>query len=289
LRSIADQGRIDPIQTEIIARNLDRRFLLRTDDADLAQQLSFLACEPDVAGRPPPDTVIAVDRRGDSIFVTEEGSELKRLYCPKATLEFLHMQLFGYAVAERPNATLIHGACLRRDGRRFLLAGTKGAGKSTLTLRLIQAGFEIEGDEHVFVENGRIIARARACRVREESLPYVPEFAVAIEASPCYRNYDGQRIFNVDPRRLGVTWRIEEGEVGHVFALHPNHGGYSSLREMAPSTLVRFLVPETGRRASERGRSIAALAEIARRARGFDLSLGDHDTAIQCINAALET
>jgi hypothetical protein len=117
----------------------------------------------------------------------------------------------------------------------------------------------------------------------------VPEFAAAIEASPCYRNYDGQRIFNVDPRRLGVGWRIEQGEVSHVFALHPNHGGYSSLREMSPSVLVRFLIPETGWRASERGRSIAALAEIARSARGFDLSLGDHASAIQCINSALET
>ena len=286
---VADQRRVGPIQTEIVARNLDRRFLLRTEDAALAQQLGFLACDPDIVGRPPLDTVVTIDRRGDSIFVTEEGAEPKQLYCPTATLEFIHMQLFGHAIAERPHATLIHAACLRRDGRRFLLAGTKGAGKSTLTLQLIQAGFEIEGDEHVFIENGRIVARPRACRVKEESLPYLPKIAAAIEASPCYRNYDGQRIFNVDPRRLGVDWRIEEGEVGHVFALHPNHGGYSSVRQMSPSMLVHFLMPETGWRTSERGRSIAALAELARHAKGFDLSLGDHATAIQCINAALET
>lgn len=287
--SIADQRGDRPIQTEIVARNLDRRFLLRTEDAALAQQMGYLACDPDVAGQPPLDSVITAERRGDSFLVTEEGSEPKRLYCPTATIELIHMQLFGHAVAERPDATLIHAACLRRNGQRFLLAGTKGAGKSTLTLQLVQAGFEIEGDEHVFIENGRVIARPRACRVKQESLPHLPKIAAAIEASPSYRTYEGQRIFNVDPRRLGAKWRIEAGEVGYVFALYPNYGGYSSIRAMSPSMLVRFLIPETGWRASERGRSIAALAELARHAKGFDLSLGDHATAIRCINAALDT
>lgn len=237
----------------------------------------------------PRDAIIAVERRGDSIFVLDDGVQPKRLLCPQATLEFIHMRLFGHAIADRPQATLIHAACLRRHGRRLLLAGTKGVGKSTLTLWLIHAGFEAEGDEHVFVENGRVLARPRCCRVKDESLPFLPEMAAAIEASPCYVNYDGQRIFNVDPRKFSVTWKIEEGEVSHVFALHPNHGGYSSVRPMAPSTLVRFLVPETGWRESERGRSIAALADLARRAKGFDISVGDRTTAIRCIDDTLET
>ncbi|MGE5166797.1 MAG: hypothetical protein ACM3IH_22585 [Sphingobacteriales bacterium] len=262
---------------------------MRTNDAALADRLAFLACDPQMSGALPRDSVITVKRRGDSIFVLEDGAEPKRLLCPQATLEFLHMRLFGYAIADRPQATLIHAACLRRNGRRFLLAGTKGAGKSTLTLWLMQAGFEIEGDEHVFVENGQVVARPRACRVKDESLPFLPEMAAAIEASPCYVSYDGGRIFNVDPRKLGVDWRIEQGEVSHVFALYPNHGGYSSIRPMAPSTLVRFLVPETGWRESERGWSIAALAELARGAKGYDLSLGDRATAIRCIDCALET
>lgn len=262
---------------------------MQTDDRTVADTLGFLGCQPDIVGPPPRDTIIAIEEFKGRSQIVEDGTAVKDVLCAQAALEFLHMRLFGYSLADRPGATVVHAACLRRNGRRFLLAGAKGAGKSTLTLRLIAAGFEIEGDEHVFVENGRVIARPRACRVREAALAYLPEMAAAVEASPVYQNYDGQRIFNVDPRALGSGWRIEEGAVDHIFALRPNHGGYSSIRPMAPSGMIQFLMSETGWPDTDRGRAVAALAALASSAKAFDLSLGDHATAIRCIDLALTT
>jgi hypothetical protein len=288
MRRFADQGGIDTIQTEIIARNLHRRFRLRTADGALAATLAFLECNPDVAGPAPRDVMIMAEKHRGRICILEEDTVVKETLCEQAALEYLHMRLFGYSLADRPQATIVHAASLRRRGQRFLLVGSKGVGKSTLTLRLIQAGFEFEGDEHVFVENARVIARPRACRIRDASLAYLPEIAKTIESSPFFQNYDGQRIFSLDPRRLGAEWRIEEGEARHIFALQPNHGGYSSIRPMSPSALVQFLVPETGWRDKDRGRSVASLAALARQAKAFDLSLGDHPTAIRCIDCALD-
>lgn len=262
---------------------------MQTAQRAVADTIRFLDCRPDVAGPKPRDVVIALEEFRGRLRIVEDGTVIREVLCAQAALEFLHMRLFGYSVADRPQATVVHAACLRRNGRRLLLAGSKGAGKSTLTLRLIQAGFEIEGDEHVFVENARVIARPRACRVREAALVHLSEMAAAIKASPCYHNYDGQRIFNVDPRTLGSRWCIEQGEVAHIFALQPNHGGYSSIRPMPPSALVQFLVPETGWLETQRGRSVAALAALASGVKAFDLSLGDHATAVRCIELALTT
>jgi hypothetical protein len=204
-------------------------------------------------------------------------------------LEFLHMNLFSSSIGDVPQASILHAACVRRHGRRLLLIGSKGSGKSTLTLRLAHAGYEIEGDEHVFLESSGVIARPRACRIRESSLRHLPEMAGMIAEAPSYRDYHGDKIFNVDPGSLGASWRIEPGKADYVFVLRPNHGGYSSIRPVQPSALVQFLMSETGWREAHRRSSVANIAALAASVRAFDLSLGDHSTALRCINLALNS
>jgi hypothetical protein len=197
--------------------------------------------------------------------------------------------LFRCSIEDRPRAALLHAACLRRGGRRLLLAGTKGAGKTTFALRLLQSGYEIEGDEHVLIEGSGVIARPRACRVKATALPLLTDMAKAITAAPSYTDEVNGTIFNVDPNVLGPTWRIEPGEVDLVLVLQPNHGGYSSIRPLPPSALVQMLLPEIGLRDTDHGASIASLAALARRAKAFDLSLGDHASALRCVALALNT
>ncbi|MFM9597784.1 hypothetical protein ACKI1O_51825, partial [Streptomyces scabiei] len=83
--------------------------------------------------------------------------------------------------------------------RRVLIAGSRGAGKTTLTLRLARAVYEVEGDEHVFIDADGVIARPRACRVKQTSLALLPDLAATIEAAPHYRDVQGRVIYNVDP------------------------------------------------------------------------------------------
>ena len=254
----------------------------------IANALGFLDCRPIVVGPQPRDVVISVEEFRGRLLAFEDGRAIREELCVEALLDFLHKHIFGCSLADRPQATVVHAACLRRNGRQLLLAGAKEAGKSTLTLKLAQAGFEIEGDEHVFVEDGRVVARPRACRVKEAAVAYLPELAEVILGSPSYRNFDGQRIFNVDPHAFGSEWRIEEGTVDCIFALKPNHGGYSSIRPMSPSALVQFLLTETGWREYDRGRAVGDLVKLASNVRGIDLSLGDHATAIRCIDLAMD-
>jgi hypothetical protein len=286
LHGVPRQGRIDPILFEVIALTLTRRFRLRTQDRAVFDALRYLECAPDIDGAVLQDVVISIEPFRGRLRIVTDGTVIKEVINAQEATEVLHKYLFAASIGERPSASVLHCACLRRNGRRVLLVGPKEAGKSTLALGLIQAGYELEGDEHVFIERSDVVARPRGCRVREGSLALLPEMADAIAQAPYYLDLASERIFNVDPRTLGSSWRIERGKADAVFALTPNHGGYSSVRPMGPSALVQFLIPETGWRDSDRGISIANLAVLASQTKAFDLSLGDHPTAIRCIELA---
>jgi hypothetical protein len=251
--------------------------------------LRYLECAPDIDGAVFEDVVISIEPFRGRLRIVADGMLIKEVIDASEATEALHKYLFAASIGERPSASVLHCACLRRNGRRVLLVGSKGAGKSTLALRLIQTGYDLEGDEHVFIERSEVIARPRGCRVREGSLALLPGMADAIVQAPYYLDLASERIFNVDPRTLGSSWRIERGKADAVFALTPNHGGYSSVRPMGPSALVQFLIPETGWRDTDRGISIANLATLASTAKAFDLSLGDHPTAIRCIELATDS
>ncbi len=73
-----------------------------------------------------------------------------------------------------------------------------------------------------------------------------------------------------------------------MIVLEPNHGGPSSIRPLPATMMVQALMPEIGLRETGRAAMIAALAALANRARAYLLSLGDHEGALRCIEAALD-
>lgn len=205
----------------------------------------------------------------------------------KAVVEHLHVHLFQRSLEERPECALLHAACLRRDRRRLLIAGTKGAGKTTLALRLIEAGFRIEGDEQVFLDKTGVIARPRGCRVKAAGLHHFGEMAATIAAAPSYSLEGFGTIFNVDPRWLGSNWRIEHGSVDLIIVLEPNHDGESAIKPLPPTALVRSLMPEVGLRETGRAATVAAIAAMAAHVPAFQLSLGNHAGALRGIQSVL--
>ena len=189
------------------------------------------------------------------------------------------------SLADFPSAPLVHAASLRREGRRVLLVGPKGGGKTTLTLRLIEEGYDIEGDENVFVTGEGVVARPRALRVKASTAVFYPAIAEALRLSAYYETDENVRIYNVDPRKAGArSWRIEMGQVDAIVLLRPNHKGYSSLRPISPLLLAREVIAESAFREKERGGAVGNIVKMISTAKGFELSLGDHDSALSCLD-----
>jgi hypothetical protein len=198
----------------------------------------------------------------------------------------LHAKLALLSLADFPNAPLIHAASLRRGGRRMLLVGPKGGGKTTLTLRLIQEGYEIEGDENVFITPEGVIARPRALRVKETTALLFEPLAEAFREAPYYESGQGMRIYTLDPRKAGAAfWRIELGSVDAVVLIRPNHSGCSSLQPIASLPLVREVMLESAFPETGRARAVGDIAKMIGTARGFDLCLGNLDGAVSCLES----
>ena len=71
----------------------------------------------------------------------------------------------------------------------MVLVGPKGAGKTTLALRLIAEGYEIEGDENVFVVGDHVVARPRALRVKASTIELIPSLVETLRLVPHYREW----------------------------------------------------------------------------------------------------
>ena len=168
----------------------------------------------------------------------------------------------------------------------MLLVGPKGGGKTTLTLRLIQEGYEIEGDENVFITPEGVVARPRALRVKETTALLFEPLAEAFKEAPYYQREQNMRIYNLDPRKAGAAfWRIELGPVNAVVLLRPNHGGCSSLRPLSSLPLVRDVIRESAFPETGRARAVGDITKMIGTARGFDLCLGDLDGAVSCLES----
>jgi hypothetical protein len=260
---------------------------LQTSDPDVFNAIGFLACNPEIDGPAPQEVAVVIEQSRNLYQIVENGVVINCVPGARAVLEHLHVHLFRRSIEERPGAVLLHAASLRYGGRRVLLAGSKGAGKTTFALRLMQSGYQLEGDEHVLCSNGHVIARPRACRVKASALSILPDLASVIAGAPSYTDDNNGTIFNVEPTMLASNWRIERGPVDIVIALQPNHGGSSSIRVLPPLALVQLLIPETGLPETGRNAAIAAIAALARDTKAFDLSLGDHAGAVKCMELAL--
>jgi hypothetical protein len=265
---------------------LDRRYRLIAGNTELRSALGFLSCDPAIEGPPAVEVAIHVEPQATGFVALHEGRMLLQAPSPRAMMEALHAHLLQAAFDERPTEALLHAASLVHRGRRILLVGTKAAGKTTLTLRLAQAGYAVEGDENVFLGRSGVVARPRACRVKESALGLLPEIARIIAAAPSYGNA-GTRLFNLDPGLVGPPWRIAPGPVDCVIALRPNHGGASSIAPLAHNALFGLVMAESAWRAADRTASVAGLAALASRAAIFELTLGDPASAVSCVESAV--
>jgi hypothetical protein len=272
----------------VIARTLSRRIVVRTSDRTAFEAIRYLACDPEIVGVRQETSVVTVEPFRGRYLVSEEDRSPVEVIGLVALIDHLSSRVVSLSLQAKPTAGIFHAALLRCRDRKVLITGREAAGKTTLAMRLVQAGYELEGDENVFLDQDGVIARPRGCRVKESSLAFLPAMAEAIAKAPAYVDYFGRKIFNVDPRIVGGTWRIEKGKVDRIIVLQPNHGGYSSLRRMQPLALSQALLSEFGLRESGRSASIGAVARLAGTCQGFDLSLGDHETAIKCIDRALD-
>ena len=227
-------------------------------------------------------------RHTDGYRIFEAGAEPRTEADATMALGRLHIRAYERAYEILPSTGLfLHAACGSYEGRRFLLLGDSGAGKTTLITRLLTAGALGEGDELVLLEGDRLSALPRRFHVKSFGLDHFPWLAREIHRLPSHDNGNGTFVYAFAPSDWGFPWHIRHAGIDAVFYLDPNHGGQSRILEMPRHQMMQLAVPQL-RLVDRANRGwIAALCRQFDRAYCGRLVLGSLDSAADLLLSKL--
>lgn len=180
-----------------------------------------------------------------------------------------------------------HGGLANINGQRLALLGDKGAGKTTLSTALLQAGYTVEADEVFLSRTGQAVALPRRFHVKPGTEKQLPTLGDCWGALPLLMNED-LPVRALDPSLLGLKWELQVGSVDTIVWITPNHGGDSQLnREGSFETLQRLIASVRywgGSRAQ-----VIAEASLLARCGGAELVLGTLDDSIGLLQTMTST
>jgi hypothetical protein len=117
-----------------------------------------------------------------------------------ATMPMLKALLTEAYCSSLPDGFITHGALISRAGKRVLLTGAPGAGKTTLTLALCANGFAYGGDDIVRItDEGDAEGVPFAAAVKSGAWTLIGNYVPAISTLTTHERPDGQLARYVAP------------------------------------------------------------------------------------------
>lgn len=224
--------------------------------------------------------VVEVAAEGSHCRLHDDSGEPDVEVAIDSVVDVLYARMHDRALSAMPNHTRIHAASGIGPRGMFLLVGPKQAGKTTLALSMLEAGYEILGDELVLLQYQMGITFPRRFFVREGSLPLLPEVSALDGSAPFVRNADEGRLIAVDPIRLGREWRIRPARVATILFIDPDHAAESTMSVSGKVEMVEKVIKECTPPQSGRTAWIADLCQTVEQADTWTIHLGKLDSAL---------
>lgn len=185
------------------------------------------------------------------------------------------------------NFIKIHTASGSFRGKRFLLAGDKGAGKTTLITRLLFEGAAVYGDETVLLNEEDVIPFPRRFHLKEGTIPLVPQLVPICQRLTSYPAYYGGRFFFFDPTVAGFDWQMKTGKADTLFYLEPCHEKETKIESCPGWLMVQKLMLQSSDFAGNPEGQIGELCHLVDRSDNFIIHLGELDSAVMLIKNIL--
>jgi hypothetical protein len=246
---------------------------------------NFSAC-PDQDGPITQQMILHVEWTGDEFKISGVGDDDFELSLVSA-LDSIYRRIHSQTIESMPDHVAMGAACGLHGGRTFLLAGPTGAGKTTLAIALMLAGFDIAGDVLVFILNGEAVPLPRKFQLPESGVAMIPRLAALEQFGDVAKHPHAERMVMLDPRGFGRPWHVSPAPVSAVFYLEPNFGGRTLLRRCPTIEMMRHVIPLCAPPASRRKHWLADLSATVDGATTAIIELGDIDSAVIAVTEAL--
>ncbi|MDD1518801.1 serine/threonine protein kinase [Bradyrhizobium sp. WBAH42] len=154
----------------VISAHLGRhKISVRAANRDLLRRLLSPFCVSDQSAGGDGDIAIEAMMLDEQVFLRAEDSSISRCEV-EALAPMLKAHVTERLIRSDRWVFSLHAASLVKDGMGLLLCGHPGAGKSTLTLQLVDAGFRYAGDDVALVgADGTICGVPFAITLKEGS------------------------------------------------------------------------------------------------------------------------
>jgi hypothetical protein len=163
----------------------------------------------------------------------------------EAAYHHLYKACYAKATEALPQSSVfLHAACGSYAGRRFLLIGHSGVGKTTLIVRIAHEGGLVESDDLVVLQPDGVIGLPRRFNLKEGSLALLPWIAAGLDRMPSFGGVYGPRVYSFAPSEWGYPWQIRSGPIDAVFYLEPNHGGQPRITELPRYQMAQLAIGE---------------------------------------------
>jgi len=188
-------------------------------------------------------------------------------------------------VEETSNRLLLHAAAAERDGEVVVLAGPRGAGKSTLVAALVRAGFRYVTDETVAVEPSTLTIEPypKPVALDHGSEALLPDLHPEFESAP---GTTAQRL--VSPRGIRSDAVASSGGVPSIVILpshRPTHA--TAAHPITRAEAAVALATHSFNFSSFGPGALGVVAAVVRRSRCYRLDVGTLDSACRLVTDLL--
>lgn len=172
-------------------------------------------------GQPAPRKTTAIDLifHDDDLELRIDGEPWIRGRDLDFCLLQVHEYMHNAALNAHRDRLWLHAACLSHAGRTALIIGEKGAGKTTLALRLMLAGCAVHCDETVLISAGELRPFPRKFYLKDGTLELLPQLAEGAGHLRPLELAPQLAVRMVDPTLFGRAWDVSPRSLDCLFVL----------------------------------------------------------------------